>query len=61
VAHFVAEHNGTIPHAALGARTPKEVYFGTGTHVPDQLAMAKAAARQRRLDIHRAARCGVCC
>jgi hypothetical protein len=61
VAFYVAEHNGTIPHSALSGRTPDEVCFGTGVHVPAQLAAARSAARQRRLERNRAARCGVCC
>ena len=60
VAFYVEEHNARIPHAALDGRTPNEVYFGTGEHVSAQLVMAKAAARRRRLEIHRAATCAVC-
>jgi transposase InsO family protein len=60
VAFYVAEHNGAIPHSALGGQTPDEMYFGTGAHVPAQLAAARVAARRRRLERNRAARCSVC-
>jgi hypothetical protein len=60
VAFYVEEHNARIPHAALGGRTPDEMYFGTGEHVPEQLAAAKATARRRRLESNRVARCAVC-
>jgi transposase InsO family protein len=60
VAFYVEEHNARIPHGAFDGQTPDEMYFGTGTHVPGELAAARAAARQRRLDMHRAARCMVC-
>jgi hypothetical protein len=60
VAFYVAEHNGRLPHAALDGQTPNEMYFGTGGHVPAALAIARAEARQHRLEVHRAARCAVC-
>jgi transposase InsO family protein len=60
VAFYVEQHNTRIPHAALGGRTPDEAYFGTGEHVPAELAAAKVAARRRRLNVNRAARCVVC-
>jgi hypothetical protein len=37
------------------------VYSGTGGQVAAELAIAKAEARRRRLDIHRAMRCAACC
>ena len=61
VRFYVQEHNARIPHAALDGRTPDEAYFGTGAHVPATLAVAKIEARRRRLEVNRAARCGVCC
>jgi len=60
VAFYVEEHNARVPHAAFEGQTPDEMYFATGGHVPGQLAVARAEARRRRLEVHRAARCGVC-
>jgi len=60
VAFYVEEHNTRIPHAALEGQTPDEMYYGTGEHVAGELAVARAYARRRRLEVHRAARCDVC-
>ena len=60
VEFYVAEHNGRIPHSAFQGQTPNEIYFGTGDEVPDNLRAAKQDARRRRLEVNRAARCGVC-
>lgn len=60
VGFYVEEHNARIPHAALDGRTPAETYFGTGAQVPAERAAAKAAARRRRLEVNRTARCAVC-
>ncbi|MCK6480277.1 MAG: DDE-type integrase/transposase/recombinase [Planctomycetes bacterium] len=57
---YVGEHNARVPHAAFEGQTPDEMYFGTGDHVPGELAAAKAEARRRRLEVNRAAVCGVC-
>jgi putative transposase len=59
-AFFIREHNATLPHAAFAGQTPDERYFGTGAHVPAELAAAKAKARGARLAANRAARCGTC-
>jgi len=60
VEFYVAEHNGRIPHAAFRGQTPDEMYFGSGEHVPDTLAVAKVDARQARIAENRARRCAVC-
>ncbi|MCG3133002.1 MAG: hypothetical protein HMLKMBBP_00088 [Planctomycetes bacterium] len=60
VAFYVEEHNRRLPHSAFDGQTPDEMYFGTGGHVPAVLEVAKSAARRRRLEVHRAARCAVC-
>jgi transposase InsO family protein len=60
VAFYVEEHNVRVPHAAFAGQTPDEMYFGTGDHVPAELTVAKILARRRRLEVHRAVRCGVC-
>jgi hypothetical protein len=46
VAFYVTEHNQKIPHSAFERQTPDEVYFGRGTHVPDELAVLRHAARR---------------
>ena len=50
----VREHNSVIPHAAFRGQTPDEVYFGRGNGVPDELAEARAVARERRMEENRA-------
>jgi transposase InsO family protein len=60
VEFYVAEHNSRLPHAAFDGQTPDEMFFGTGAHVPDALATARAVARQARLATNRAQQCAVC-
>jgi len=60
VGFYVEEHNSRLPHSAFRGQTPDEMYFGTGSHIPDQLEEAKAVARLERLDSNRRARCHVC-
>ena len=60
VAFYVEQHNTHLPHAAFQGQTPDEMYFGTGSEVPKQLAAAKVAARQARLAANRAVRCQSC-
>jgi hypothetical protein len=61
VGFYVHQHNTHLPHAAFQGQTPDEMYFDTGSEVPMQLAAAKVAARQARLDANRAVRCQSCC
>jgi putative transposase len=60
VGFYVTEHNQTIPHSAFQGQTPDEVYFERGTHVPDQLAARRRAARQQRVADNRSAACAAC-
>jgi len=60
VAFYVEEHNSRLPHSAFRGQTPDEMYFGTGSHIPEQLEEAKAVARLERLDSNRRIRCEVC-
>jgi putative transposase len=60
VAFYVDEHNSRLPHSAFRGQTPDEMYFGTGGHIPDQLAAARKAARQSRMKLNRAMSCGTC-
>ena len=57
---YVQQHNEIIPHSAFRGQTPDEMYFGTGKHVPDELAAAKKVARQARLEENRSVRCHLC-
>ena len=60
VAFYVEEHNERLPHSAFRGQTPDEMYFGGGDGVPGELEAARAAARQKRLEINRALACQVC-
>ena len=60
VAFYVHEHNTRLPHSAFRGQTPDEMYFGTGNHVPDELAAARQAARQARAETNRKRTCSVC-
>jgi putative transposase len=60
VAFYVDEHNTRLPHSAFRGQTPNEMYFGTGTHIPEELDAAKKAARQSRMEVNRAASCPTC-
>jgi hypothetical protein len=57
---YVAEHNAKIPHSAFHGQPPDEMYFGTGSAVPDELASARAAASRARMEANRARRCTTC-
>jgi putative transposase len=60
VEFYVREHNSVIPHSAFQGQTPDEVYRGKGEDVPDQLAEARAVAREHRMEENRARQCAVC-
>ena len=57
---YVREHNSRLPHSAFRGQTPDEMYFGTGSAVPEKLAADRIAARRDRLEANRALRCQVC-
>ncbi|MCP4679908.1 MAG: transposase, partial [Deltaproteobacteria bacterium] len=48
VEFYVNQYNSVLPHSAFRGQTPDEMYFGTGDDVPNQLAAARAKARQAR-------------
>ena len=60
VAFYVREHNTQLPHSAFKGQTPDEMYHGTGTYVPQQLAGRRKTARAERLATNRSVSCGVC-
>jgi transposase InsO family protein len=60
VSFYVEEHNTRLPHSAFQGETPDEMYFGTGGHVPEELAARRKAARTARLEANRAAFCTTC-
>lgn len=60
VEFYVRQHNGVLPHSAFPGQTPDEMYFATGSNVPDDLAGRKSAALQARLEQNRSAACEVC-
>ena len=49
-----------MPHAAFSGQTPDEMYFGTATNLPAELAAAKSNARAARLASNRALSCEAC-
>jgi transposase InsO family protein len=60
VEFYVSEHNTKMPHPAFAGQTPDEMFFGTGTKVPDEVAVAKTNARAARLAANRAMSCERC-
>jgi hypothetical protein len=60
VAFHVEQHNTKMPHAAFEGQTPDEMYFGTATNLPGELAAAKNNARAARLAANRALSCQAC-
>jgi putative transposase len=60
VEFYVSEHNTKMPHPAFGGQTPDEMFFGTGSNVPEDLALAKSNARTARLAANRALSCERC-
>ena len=60
VAFYVEEHNTRLPHSAFRGQTPDEMYFGTGSSIPDKLSAARQTARQSRKEVNRATTCPTC-
>jgi putative transposase len=60
VAFHVEQHNSVMPHSAFRGQTPDEMYFDTGAKVADELAVARAEARRKRLAVNRALSCSTC-
>jgi transposase InsO family protein len=60
VAFFVDAHNRRMPHSAFRGQTPDEMYFGIAATLPEELAVARKKARERRLASNRAASCDRC-
>jgi transposase InsO family protein len=60
IAFYVEEHNTRLPHSAFRGQTPDEMYFGTGNHMPKELATARKEARQSRLEVNRNKSCPRC-
>jgi hypothetical protein len=49
-----------MPHAAFSGQTPDEMYFGTATNLPAQLAAARDLARAARLAANLGLSCDRC-
>lgn len=60
VAFYVDQYNAVLPHSAFRGQTPDEMYFGTGTEIPDQLAEEREKARQERIEVNRSLSCETC-
>ncbi len=57
---YVQQHNEHIPHSAFKGQTPAEMYFETGTDVPEKLQAAQLLARQSRREANLALSCSAC-
>jgi transposase InsO family protein len=60
VGFYVVAHNTQVPHSAFRGQTPDEMYFGTGEQIPVELASAKRAALEARLNANRMLSCDHC-
>ncbi|HUP80533.1 MAG TPA: integrase core domain-containing protein [Pirellula sp.] len=60
VAFYVQQHNEHIPHSAFEGRTQDQMYFATGTEVPEKLLAARLLARQARREANLAHSCSKC-
>jgi transposase InsO family protein len=60
VAFYVEEHNSKLPHSAFQGQTPDEMYYGTGSGIPEDLDAAKVKARRSRLEINKELICDTC-
>ena len=60
VEFHVNEHNSKMPHPAFNGQTPDEMFFGTGSKVPDELALARHTARAARMTANRRMSCELC-
>jgi putative transposase len=60
VEFYVEQHNTQMPHAAFSGQTPDEMYFGTATNLPAELAAARDLARAARLAANRGLLCDRC-
>lgn len=52
VTFYVDQHNRHLPHAAFKGQTPDEMYFGTGSDIPEQLSLAGQRARTNRREVN---------
>jgi len=60
VSFFVEQHNTHLPHSAFHGQTPDEMYFGTGSHIPDELNTARKEALESRMAVNRSVSCPIC-
>ena len=60
VTFYVDQHNSHLPDSAFRGQTPDEMYFGTGSDIPQQLEVSRIAARQSRMQANRAQTCLTC-
>ena len=60
VAFYVQQHNEHVPHSEFKGQTPDEMYFATGTDVPEKLRAAQLIAKQARREDNLARSCAAC-
>ncbi|MBN1606716.1 MAG: DDE-type integrase/transposase/recombinase, partial [Polyangiaceae bacterium] len=60
VAFYVQQHNEVMPHAALGGRTPDEVFRGGAQDLKERIRAAHRAAVRDRVSANQRLACGEC-
>jgi transposase InsO family protein len=60
VSFYISQHNSVIPHSAFQGQTPDEMFFGTGDHVPQDLAAFRLEARLKRRRYNLSISCQQC-
>ena len=60
VSFYVEQHNTHLPHSAFHGQTPDEMYFGTGSHIPDELNTRQKQALESRMAVNRSVSCPIC-
>src|SRR5512145_478561 len=60
VAFYVQQHNEVMPNAALGGRTPDEVFRGEAADLAERLREKHQVAIAERIEANRKLECGDC-
>ena len=60
VTFYADQHNRHLPHTAFKGQTPDEMYFGTGSDIPEQLSLAGQRARTNCREVNLATSCNAC-
>jgi hypothetical protein len=60
VVFYVQQHNEVMPNAALGGRTPDEVFWGEAADLVERLREKHQVAIAERMAANRRLECGEC-